>query len=299
MEILTAESSYDTPLCLALGFFDCVHLGHKSLFERAAQMASEIGGKLCVATFTNNPNAVLNRVEKLIFTFSERLSLLRENKVDCVYAVDFNEKLMNTGREKFLDDLFSALPIAGVVCGYDYRFGAGASGNPDFLCSYAAKNGIMCDVIQPVMLENERVSSTLVRKSLISGDIARAEKFLGHDYFISGEVCHGRGVGHVYDFPTANIEVATDKMLPREGVYATLTLVDGKEYTSVTNVGGKPTFGVDGLTVESMLVDFSGDLYGKKVTTVFVRRLRDIFKFDSPVELRNQIFSDAGWRKNL
>ena len=299
VDILTKKSLYNRPLCIALGFFDCVHIGHKSLIERTVKMASEMGGKSCVATFTNNPYAVLDKADKLIFTFEERVALLEELKIDCVYVENFNTEIMNTGREKFLDDLFCALPISGVVCGYDYRFGLGASGNAEYLCNYARNKGVMCDVIQPVMLENERVSSTLVRSALVCGDIERAKKLLGHDYFISGEVCHGRGVGHLYCFPTANIEVSNEKMLPREGVYATLTVVDGKEYTSVTNVGGKPTFGVDSVTVESMLVDFSGNLYRKNIATVFVKRLRDIVKFDSPIKLRNQIFNDAGWRKNL
>lgn len=292
MRILEPTSTYDAPLCVALGFFDCVHLGHAALLESVKEQARSAGATPCVLTFCNDPYPVLGKDRSPIFTFEERLSLLSERGITCVLAIPFTAEQMEMRAETFLQTLSERFCIRGFVCGHDHRFGKDAEGTPDFLREFCTKRHIMCDIVQPVMQNNVRVSSTQVRRCLQIGDIEGAERLMGHAYFIRAKVCRGRGVGRLYDFPTANLACDTEKQLPACGVYATVTEADGKPYVSVTNVGDKPTFGETGITVETLLHGFSGDLYGKTITVRFVRYLRAVQKFDSPLLLRAQIQTD-------
>lgn len=296
MKVFTLNTECDLPVCLALGFFDCVHRGHAALISKTVALAKEKNALSCVMTFADNPYPFLSKGEKLIFTFSERTKLFESAGVQAVFAVPFSKELMQTPKQEFLNLITSRLNVKGVVCGYDYKFGTGAEGDTEYLASFCNGLGISCNVVPPVMYNGLRVSSTLIKSKLLCGDIEQAAELLEHSYFIEGEVCHGRGVGRLFDFPTANVDYGSDKLLPKDGVYATVSSVDGKKYKSVTNVGNKPTFNEYGATVETMLSEFGGDLYGKLIRVEFVRRLRDIKKFATPQELKNQIYSDASWR---
>ncbi len=296
MEVLTFNTKYDLPVCLALGFFDCVHKGHSALIESTKTLAKEYEARACVMTFSDNPYPFLSKGEKLIFTFDERLKLFERAGVEIVFAVPFTKELMQTSKNDFLEFIVSRLNVKGIVCGYDYKFGKGAEGDTEYLSRFCSARAIACKVVPPVLHNGERVSSTLIKSKLREGDAETAAKLLGHGYFIEGEVCHGRGVGRMFDFPTANLDYGSDKLLPKDGVYATVSVVNGIEYKSVTNIGNKPTFGEYDVTVETMLSEFCGDLYGKRMRVEFVRRLRDIKKFATPQELKKQIYLDASWR---
>lgn len=297
MFVLTPTTEYKKPICLALGFFDCVHLGHAALLDRAKERAKACGALSCAVTFSDNPYPLLGRNVPQIFTFSERVHLLQEAGVDCVLALPFTEESMRTDKNDFLRSLFSRFTVRGFVCGHDYRFGANAQGTPQDLIDFCKKTDSMCDVIPPVLQDGARISSTRVRQCLQTGDLAGAQRLMGHAYFAEGNVCHGRGVGRLFDFPTANLVCPEDKLLPMRGVYATKTTVRGNVYRSVTNVGDKPTFSEASDSVETLLSDFTGDLYDTTIRVEFVRRLRDIRKFASPYELRAQILADAQWRE--
>lgn len=296
MEILSFKNGYAEPLCIALGFFDCVHIGHKKLIDAVISMVKKTGGKSCLATFKNNPDSYLGGNSNLIFTYDERLDILNNTSIDCILPIEFDEKFANTDRKSFLLYLTRKFKVGGIVCGYDYRFGAKAKGDSAYLSKFCNKNGIMCDIVSPILLKNQRVSSTNIRSEILKGDICKATEMLGHSYFIDGLVCHGRGVGKIYNFPTANLKISKDKLLPQVGTYATYTYVGEKQYKSVTNIGDKPTFGVSSITVETMLIDFNDTLYGENIRVEFVRKLRDIKKYDSPLELKKQIIQDCEWR---
>lgn len=298
MKVLDENTHSTRPLCLALGFFDCVHLGHKTLLTEVKRQAKDCAAESCAITFTGNPYTVLRKgTKQVIFTFEERLELFAAFGLDCVLALPFTETLKNRSKEAFLRDLLD-FDLRGIVCGYDYRFGAKAAGDTEYLREFCQNYGIMCNIVQPVVWQGERVSSTMIRKSIQNGDMKDAAMRMGHPYFAEGIVRHGRGVGKAFGFPTANLQVSADKLLPLFGVYATVTTADGKRYVSVTNVGSKPTFGDDSVTVETLLRDFEGDLYGKKVRVEFVRRLRDIQAFSDPEALRKQIYKDMEWKEN-
>ncbi|MDE7394974.1 MAG: riboflavin biosynthesis protein RibF [Clostridiales bacterium] len=294
MKTLTLTTKYNEPICFALGFFDCVHRGHRALFEEAREMAGRVGAKVGAVTFSDNPSRTFGKESQLIYTFEERKILLAQ-EVDAVLALPFSKELQNTPPPAFLQMLMRAFDVRGFVCGYDYKFGANAEGDSIFLQEFCSKNNIMCGIVQPITLENVRVSSTKVKELLHLGDIENVVRFLGHAYTVEGEVCHGHGRGHVFNFPTANLQVDADKLLPKTGVYATYAYTDTKKYKAVTNVGNCPTFGNRETTVETMLIDFEGDLYGKTLCLEFVRRLRDIRTFSSPQALYKQIINDTKW----
>ena len=290
MEELTREID----VCLALGYFDSVHLGHRRLIETASDYAKGNGLKCAVATFTNNAYKVFNPNEKAVYTYAERLELLN-GKCDYVLPMRFDARLKKTTAQEFLDGLTSEYSVKAVVCGYDYLFGAGAGGDAKFLQDYCEKHNIKCIVVDKFELDGHRVSTTVVKELLAKGDVEQAHDYLGAPFMITGKVVHGRGAGRMFDIPTANIKVPNDKLLPATGVYGTVCVIDGVEYYGATNVGDRPTFGLSKVNVETMLKDFGDNIYDKQVKLYFYKRLRGVQKFDTPALLSKQVHNDINW----
>lgn len=297
MEIIEFANEYKKPIVLALGFFDCIHLGHMALIKRTTELSEKFGCDSAILTFKNNPYKLLQKSgDNPIFTFEERVDILRETNLNLVIAAKFDETFMQLSKIEFIELLLNCCCIKAIVCGYDYKFGKNADGDVDFLSKTCEKHSVMCDIISPVCDNSLRISTTIIRSFLFDGHVEKANELLGRRYFLSGKVCHGRSVGKTFEFPTANLEMPNNKMLPCESTYATVTTVRGKKYKSVTNVGGKPTFGENDSTVETMLADFCEDIYGEELKIEFVRKLRPIRKFDSPYDLKEQIYKDIQWR---
>lgn len=289
MKELTSEKA-----CLALGYFDSVHLGHRSLIEKAREFSKRLGLECAVATFSNNAYKQFNIQEKQVYTFDERAEIL-SGLCDSILPMRFDSRLKNKSARDFLDDLLSHYNIGAFVCGYDYLFGAGAHGDADFLQSYAAEHGIECLVVPKFELNGERVSTTVVKELLQKGDVEKAKTFLGDTFFITGKVVHGRGAGRMFDIPTANIKVLGSKLLPAPGVYGTSCVVDGETYYGATNIGSRPTFGLFKQATETMLADFSDNIYDKQVKIYFHKFLRPITKFETPAQLSKQVHKDLRW----
>ena len=290
-EIGNAESLKEKTV-LGMGFFDSVHTGHRVLIDTVKETARKLNAKSAVLTFSNNSYKQFDSESKLIYTYRERCLLFDELGLDCVIPFEFDCKLKQKSREEFLSDLFGRINIAGIVCGYDYKFGKGGLGDAEYLKAVCTEKDIPVTVVQPVLQNGERVSSTLVKETLRQGNIKKANALLSVPYFMTGKVIHGRGVGRFYGFPTANLEFSSDKMLIKSGVYATKTIYDGKIRKSVTNIGDKPTFEEQSVSVETLIKDENADLYGKEIKIEFVDFLRDIKKFSSPQELADRILKD-------
>ncbi len=280
------------PVVLGMGFFDCVHMGHRKLLETVENEAIRQNVKSAVITFSNNPYKIFNYESKLIYTYEERSELFKETGIDFCIPFKFDAYFKERSKEDFLNGIFSHLNVKSIVCGYDYLFGAGGAGDTDFLKEKAALKGVEVKIIEPVLCEGERVSSTLIKKCLEEGDIKKANLLLTKPYFMNGEVVRGRGEGRKNASPTINLSFSKEKMLIRHGVYATLTTIDGVKKRSVTNVGAKPTYGEPSVTVETLIDNENRELYGKKVKIEFMKYLREIKKFDSPTELAAQIRRD-------
>lgn len=288
------ELDHESAVCLALGYFDSVHLGHRNLISVAKKYAFEHGLKCAVATFSNNAYKLFNPYGKVVYTYAERCSLL-DGMCDYILPMRFDARLKEYGAEKFLDLLTSKYNIKALVCGYDYLFGAGAKGDADYLKSYCAEHGIHCIVADKFELDGDRVSTTSVKEYLCDGDIERANAQLGAPFMICGKVVHGRGAGRMFDIPTANIKVPSDKLLPASGVYGSTCTVDDSVYYGATNIGARPTFDLTKPAVEIMIKDFSDNIYDKDITIYLHKFLRPIKKFETPALLSKQVHDDILW----
>ena len=279
----------------ALGIFDGVHAGHGALLKACRVLADEKGCKAGVVTFTGHPDTlVLGKSPSLINSPEDRKRLLRERfSVDTVIALPFDRQLMTMPWQDFFRLLVDQYGAAGLVCGHDFRFGNKGEGNGQRLMEACAGEGICCAVIPEQKIDGITVSSTHIRQLLENGEMAQAVRFLGHPHEITGTVVYGRRLGRTIGIPTANIRLSEGVVCPKHGVYACKAVVDGREYSAVTNIGNRPTVGGHHVTVEAWLLDFEGDLYGKELRLLFHAFLRPEEKFDSLAQLQAEIQKNA------
>ena len=278
----------------ALGFFDGVHLGHAALLAACRRLADEKGCDAGVVTFTSHPDTLVSgKTPMLINTSEDRKKILTEQfHIDQVVEIPFNKAVMNTHWASFLETLVLQ-SAAGFVCGSDFRFGAGGLGTAENLATFCGEQGLVCAIIPQQELHGIRVSSTYIRQLLETGQMDAAVEFLGHPHILSGTVITGRKLGRTLGIPTANIPLPEGVVCPKHGVYACKAYVDGQEYLAVTNIGTRPTVGGHHITVEPWLLDFEGDLYGKKLTLAFYDFLRPEMSFPSLEALKEEILKNA------
>lgn len=287
---------------VALGTFDGVHRGHRILINSAIEKAKKNGGISVVYTFLNHPLEIIapERVPKMINTIDEKLRLLEEMGVDYVVLQTFDEKYAETSKEEFIDKiLIEYLGAKEIFVGFNYTFAERGSGNVEYLRSVAPEKGIKLNEIQAVEYKGQILSSTLIRKFILEGKIEEANMFLGRPFFISGEVEHGKKLGRVLGFPTANLKVV-NKVYPPFGIFGGTVLIEGEKekYNAVVNIGKNPTLKPGELSVEVHILDFNRDIYGKKIDVSIEKHLRDEKKFGSMEELRQGIKNDVeNWRK--
>ena len=259
----------------ALGFFDGVHLGHGALLQGCRELARQYSCQAGAITFDAHPEkALTGHAPGLINSAQERQMLLQQQGMDIVVFLPFDDNFKKMPWQDFLRLLLTGYNAAGLVCGEDFRFGWKGQGTAALLQEFCREAGIPCAIIPQQIVSGIRVSSSHIRSLLEQGDVAGAKAFLGRAHLLSGEVITGRGLGRTMGIPTANLSVEEDVLLPRQGVYACTALADGKTYPAVTNIGSRPTVGGHHVTVEPWLLDFSGDLYQKKLTLQFHAYLR-------------------------
>lgn len=275
-----------------LGFFDCVHLGHRALIDSALDTAKELSAVLYALTFSDGFFQVLGKDKEEIYTLSERKKLLYAAGVESVEALPSTSNFLMLSPIEFLNRIIDD-EVCGVVCGEDYTFGKDAAGNVELLSDYLKKRGIKFKTVPLLKLCGEKVSSSAVRALLKEGAIEKANILLGAPYGITGEVVRGKGNGRKFGVPTANILPPNGKLLPKFGVYKTRTEINGIIYRSLTNVGTQPTFNGDVKNVETMILNFEGDLYGKIISVSFLKRIRDVMKFPNPEALYKRIKLDT------
>ncbi len=301
MKIIHAEKEADyVQTAVALGNFDGLHIAHMKIIRDCIATAEKRGIQSGVLLFEENTKSVAGRGKvELITTNDQKLKLLSRENLDFVYVRQFTEEFMKKSPEEFVRLLVKNLKVKIVCVGYDYRFGHKAAGDVNTLRELGEKYGFEVIVTDKITIDGETVSSTLIRSLVRNGRVDDAVKFLGRRYTISGEVVYGKQNGTKMGLPTANVDYDSDMVLPREGVYAGITEVDGRRYVSVVNVGKNITFGAKRVTVESHLIDFSGNIYGKNINVLFVKRLRGDIKFTNADELKRQINKDIAKAKNM
>lgn len=287
---------------LTIGNFDGVHRGHLALFDKVKERAKAIDGQSAVMTFEPHPIRVMKpgNGPPLITPTKQKLELMLQAGIDVILCLPFTLEFAAISAEDFVQHiLLDKIGVREVVVGYDYSFGHKRKGNIDLLRELGGKLGFKVHVVEPIHINQKLVSSTSVRKLVQEGNLAEARLFLGRDYQVSGTVVRGadRG-GRLLGFPTANLELL-DELLPCKGVYAVTVLVGEETYHGVTNIGHNPTFGNNALSVETHLLDFSGDLLGKTIRINFLYRLRDEKTYQSIGELSGQIALDIQEAKRL
>lgn len=289
LEIVNYNSDeYDFPALIVLGCFDAIHIGHAELLKKAKLQAKINGLDLGVMMFAEGKGG------RQVFTFEERLSFLSAYNAKFVLKIDYTDEFKKTAPLDFLHNIEEHINAKAYMSGKDFRFGAGAKGKSFTLKNYAddEDNGVWYMPVKDIMVDGEKVSTTLIKSCIESGNIQRANALLGREYFVSGEVCTGHGRGRELGFPTANIVYPENKVLVKTGVYGVEAEIDGAMYRGVANCGPRPTFGEDTTVLEVYFEGLSEDLYGKTITVKFLNYIRSIKKFDSAEELSAQIARD-------
>ncbi len=288
---------------VTIGNFDGIHLAHKDLLGKVVEEARKRQCSGVVLTFEPHPQKVLQPDRKpfyLLTTLQEKLKLIEALGIDAVILIEFTPDFAKTTAEAFVQGiLWDKLHLEKLIIGHDTAFGNRKSGNENFLRSMGKNLGFDVEAIDAVQVDGIVVSSSSVRHTLLEGDVRRAMKLLGRPYNLGGTVVKGYRRGSEIGIPTANIESEKD-LVPARGVYAVIAELDGGSHPGVLNIGYSPTFGDNRLTVEVHLLDFPREeLYGKAINVLFIDRIRDEMKFESPKELVKQIERDIERAREL
>ena len=288
----------DGPSVVTIGFFDGVHLGHRSLLSATVEAARERGSRSVAVTFDRHPREILTpgREPRLLTTIERKASLIADCGIDVLVVLEFTESFSTIVAEDFVRDvLIDGIHAVHVRVGPDFNFGHRAAGSIATIRDVGGPLGLSADEVAPFTLEDRVVSSSSIRAALSDGDLAWPRTALGRPYVVDGEVVSGAGRGKGLGYPTANLRTWPRLLLPGQGIYAgTAELFDGSRYPAAIDVGTNPTFGVEPLHVEAFLIDFPDvELRGQQLAVGFAERLRDEVKFESVDELIEAIADDV------
>ncbi|MHB0885038.1 MAG: bifunctional riboflavin kinase/FAD synthetase [Bacillota bacterium] len=281
---------------VAIGAFDGVHRGHRKLLSEVVDQAALRGLESLALTFEPHPLRVLrpDLAPPLLTSFEEKAELLAASGVQTLVVHAFDEAFAATPPAEFITRyLHRELGAVLAMVGFNFSFGAGGQGTPQFLLEHGRAVGLEVEVIPALKCGGVTVSSSAIRRAVAQGDVEQAARLLGRPYGLKADVGHGDGRGATLGFPTANLAAPADRVIPANGVYVVGVSAGGLRWGGVANVGHRPTFGGGARGIEAHLLDYSGDLYGKPVEVAFLRRLRDEMTFRSADELRSQIAWDV------
>ncbi|HOT93522.1 MAG TPA: bifunctional riboflavin kinase/FAD synthetase [Anaerolineae bacterium] len=290
------------PTGLTIGAFDGVHLGHQALIRRMAAEAHGMGHQAVVLTFDPLPRQVLGpQKHGVLSTLEERLECIASLGVDGIIVHPFDRQVALIPATDFVTWLVEKLALTDLWVGPDFALGHNHEGNIPFLKAFGARRGFAVHVFETlVQWEGHPVRSSRIRRALMAGDLEQANGCLGHPYRLTGIVAHGDQRGRQLGFPTANLRVNDDQLLPANGVYVGQAHVRDARFDAVVNVGVRPTFDQHTPVVEAHLLDFSGDIYGERLRLDFLHRLRDEVRFPSAEALIEQMHRDRAnarvWR---
>ena len=292
----TDNAEIARPTVLTLGVFDGLHLGHQLIIKTVVERARTAGAVPTVITFEPHPRAVLHpeSAPPLLQTFDQKLEALGVLGVEQTIVIHFDKTFAQIRAQDFLRDVIAdRLHAREVYLGRGFAFGHDREGNIDLLRTVSHGLGFYADEVPEVRLRGRRVSSSRIRESLHEGRVNLARRMLGRPYGVEGRVVRGAARGIKLGFPTANLH-PQNRVIPHGGVYVTATLIDGQWRRSVTNIGTRPTFEqATETSVETFVMNWTGDLYGDVVRVRFLHRLRDEKKFNSIEELKSQIQCDV------
>lgn len=296
--IYRLEDAYLTQdAAVTIGVFDGVHLGHQTLLKRFVAAAHRQGQQAVVVTFHPHPDVVLHKITDRYYltTPEQKAALMLQLGVDVVVTHPFDDTIRQMRASVFVEQLLTHLRMKSVWVGPDFALGYQREGNVAFLREQGLQRGFVVETIDLVTheMQGDVIRSTVIREAVKAGDMAAVRQDLGRSYSVCGEVVTGHQRGRTIGFPTANIAAWTEQLLPPNGVYAGWARWNGERYMAVTNIGVRPTFDGQGVTVEAHLLDYTGDLYGKTLEVTFEQRLRPEMKFNGLDALIQQIKADV------
>lgn len=282
-----------------IGFFDGVHKGHQFLIHQVVEEAERLGGVSVCVTFANHPRSVVEQMKghqfsiQLLTTQDEKVMMLKRMGIQEVSLLEFTPEIAMMSAYDFMSEVLKGqMGVDVLVIGYDHRFGHNRSEGFNDYVRYGKEIGIRIVQAQAYEEDHITVSSSLIRETLLQGRVADSRKLLGYDYFVEGVVVNGFKVGRRIGYPTANVEVAPEKLIPCDGVYAVRVELEGRMFGGMLNIGWRPTFSGNKRTIEVNLFDFDGNIYSEQITIHFEDFLRQEQKFDSPEALIQQLAID-------
>lgn len=324
MEVVNIEKlrRLEEEFAVAIGFFDGVHLGHQKVITHAIHYAKEHHAKSMVITFDRSPKVALGFVENdgYVTPTNEKLRILEGMGVDYALVLKLDATFLNLSADEFISEYLLKIGACYVSVGFDFRFGRGGAGNTELLLRYSE---FKVNVSEAVLVVGAKVSTTEIKKCLKMGDLDLVNQMLGRPFSVSGEIVHGRQLGRMIGFPTANLKLHEDYLFSLRGVYATVSYIDGVRHASMTNVGYNPTANeatssllkksdydclmqqelcdegaisshcvIDDVSVETHILNFDEDIYGKTLRVEFIIKKRDEVKFNGLDELITQLEKD-------
>lgn len=288
----------DKPV-ITIGTFDGVHLGHRQVISRLKDIADSVNGESVIFTFYPHPRLIVSPEEntlRLLTTRDEKIDLFREIGIDHLVIFPFTTEFSKLSYEDFVRTiLVGKMHISHLVVGYDHKLGRNREGNYTVLKELSKELNFTIEQLDVLLMEDVNISSTKIRQSLETGNVARANRYLGYDYTLTGKVIAGNQLGRKLGFPTANIETLDEhKLIPHDGVYAVRVKIDNSDYEGMLNIGTRPTIShnADHRSIEVHIFDFNQDIYMHELTLYFVGKIRDEHKFESLDALQDQLKKD-------
>lgn len=297
----------NVPTVIILGSFDGIHVGHRALIEGAKNLAEEIKAnlkindvKIMVCTFKNHPLSVINKdiCPKLIMSNKEKAELFEELGVDILNFMEFNREFMEIPPSDFIKNLREYYNAHGIVVGFNYRFGYKNLGDVELLHKCSLEFGYKLKVVEPVTLDGEVASSSVIRHNLQEGNVERANVLLKRPYMLKGRVIEGRQLGRTINFPTVNLNYNKKYLVPKGGVYGTIVEYKKSFYKGITNIGFNPTVDGKKLSIETHILNFNENIYKKDIKIYFLEKIRDEKKFLTFDDLKNQLIKDKAYVEN-
>ena len=286
-------------VAMALGTFDGVHKGHQQVIGQAVKLAKQINGTSLVFTFRNHPLSIINPaicpLQIMLPEYKEQI--MAELNIDGIIHIPFTAEILKLTPEQFIELICDNLDLAYIIVGKNHSFGYNGAGTPELLRAAGLKRGFAVEIQEPVIINKTVVSSTLIRKLILDGNVKEAAVYLNRNFVVQGRVVHGDGRGKLLGYPTANVDIPAGMIIPPDGVYAVKVEIDKKFFTGLANIGNNPTFLGQSRRIETFILDFNAKIYDKIISTAFIDRIRGEVKFTNVEQLRSRIAEDVKYAK--
>jgi riboflavin kinase/FMN adenylyltransferase len=292
------EITLNEPLTASIGGFDGIHIGHQKIIENVVRNSIKNNTKSALITFKPLPKVFFSKKNFELISIYQKINILRKFNLDYLIILRFNAELIAMDPIDFIEDLLiKKLNVKSLTVGDDFKFGKDQKGSVSDLVTYSKKGYFSIHIEDKHISDNKRISSSLIREAVLENNFALASKMLGRPYSVSGKITHGDKRGSKIGFPTANIKIEPNVLL--SGVYAVSTIINGKKYDGVANIGYKPTFNGENYLFEANIFNFSDDLYGKRLNFEIISKIRETKKFSGIEELKKYINKDINTAKKI